>query len=112
MLRSRGSSVGLSRIWKTVRSLPSRAGEGCTGRSTDPDSPAILALREALVSPEIVPASVPMLLGADEAVPMNGPSSERDFSAALGSFNVRSAPGLDGIGYKVLPGLSESLLIL
>ena len=38
---------------------------------------------------------------------MNGPFSEQEFYAALGSYNLRSAPGLDGIGYRVLLGLSE-----
>ena len=65
------------------------------------------ALREDLVSPDIAPVSVPMLLEVDESEPMNGPFSTLEFSAALETCNVRSAPGLDGIGYGVLRGMSE-----
>ena len=38
---------------------------------------------------------------------MNRPLSGREFSAALSSCNRRSAPGLDGVGYGALLGLSE-----
>ena len=48
-----------------------------------------------------------MLQEVDETDPMNGPFSVSEFSVALGSFNVRSAPGLDGIGYEVLRGMLE-----
>ena len=65
------------------------------------------ALREELVSPGIAPVSVPMLLEVDELEPMNGPFSMLEFSAALETCNFRSAPGLDGIGYGVLRGMSE-----
>ena len=40
---------------------------------SDPDSRAMQALKEELVSPGIAPASVPMLLEVDETDPMNGP---------------------------------------
>ena len=100
-------SMGLTRIWRTVKSLSSRASGGRTDRCIDPDSPAMQALREELVSPDVAPVSVPMLLGVDELEPMNGPFSMLEFSAALETCNVRSAPGLDGIGYGVLRGMSK-----
>ena len=100
-------SVGLMRIWRTVRSLSSRASGGRTDRCSDSDSPAMQALREELVSSGIAPVSVPMLLEVDETDPMNGPFSSLEFSRVLGSCNVRSAPGLDGIGYGVLRGMSD-----
>ena len=65
------------------------------------------AHREELVSPGIAPVSVAMLLKVDETDPMNGPFSASEFLAALGSCNVRSAPGLDGVRYGVLRGMSE-----
>ena len=37
-------------------------------RCSDPDSPAMQALRVELVSPGIVPVSVPMLLEVDETL--------------------------------------------
>ena len=99
-------SVGLTRIWRTVKSLSLRASGSRTDRCSDPDSPAMQALMEELVSPEIAPVSVPMLLEVDQSEPMNGPFSALEFSAALKSCNVRSAPGYDGIGYGVLRGMS------
>ena len=90
-----------------VRSLSSRASGGRTDRCSGPDSPAIQALREELVCPGIATVSVPLLLDVDETDPMNGPFSALEFSAALESCNVRSAPGLAGIGYGVLRGMSE-----
>ena len=100
-------SVGLTRIWRTVRSLSSQASGGRTDRCSDPDSPAMQALREELVCPGIAPVSVSMLLDVDETDPMNGSFSALEFSTALESCNVRSAPGLDGIGYGVPRGMSE-----
>ena len=84
-----------------------RPGTDGTHRCSDPDSPAIQALREELVCPGIAPVSVPMLLDVDETDPMNRPFSALEFSAVLESCNVRSASGLDGIGYGVLRGMSE-----
>ena len=43
-------SMGLSRIWKTVKSLSSRVAGSRTGRGTDLDLPALVALREELVT--------------------------------------------------------------
>ena len=51
--------------------------------------------------------TIPMLLDNDDSDAMNQPFTGREFSAALSSCNARSAPGLDGVGYGVLLGLSE-----
>ena len=99
--------MGLSRIWKTVKSLSSRVAGSHTDRGTDPDSPALVALREELVCPSISPVEIPMLSEVDDTDLMNRPFSGREFFAALSSCNVRSAPGLDGVGYGTLLGLSE-----
>ena len=48
-----------------------------------------------------------MLSDVDDTDPMNRPFSGREFSAVLSSCNVRSAPGLDGVGCGALLGLSE-----
>ena len=84
-------SVGLSRIWKAVGSLSSRAVGGRTDLCSDPDSPAMRTLREEQVNCGIVPVSVPMLLGVDEIDLMNGPFLVLEFSAPLGSCSARSA---------------------
>ena len=99
--------MGLSRILKTVKSLSSRVAGSHTDRVTDPDSPALVALREELVCASTLPVEIPMLSDVDDTDLMNQSFSAREFSVALGSCNVRSAPGLDGVGYGALLGLSE-----
>ena len=101
-------SLGLTRIWRTVKSMSSRVAGYRTGRGTDPDSPVLKALREELVCPGVPPVEIPMLVDVDESDPVNLPFTGREFSAALGSCNSRSDPGLDGVGYGALLGLSES----
>ena len=64
-------SLGLSRIWRTVNSMSSRFAGCRTGRGTEPDSPALRALREELVCPGIPPVELPMLLDADDSDYMN-----------------------------------------
>ena len=100
-------SLGMTRIWRTVKSMSSRVAGYRTGRGTDPDSPALEALREELVCPGVPPVEDPMLVDIDDSDPMDFPFTVREFSAALGSCNSRSAPGLDGVGYGVLLDLSE-----
>ena len=51
-------SMGLSRIWKTVKSLSSRVAGSRTDRVTGPDSTALVALREELVCPSVFWARV------------------------------------------------------
>ena len=92
---------------KHLSFLSSRVAGSRTDRVTDPDSPAWVALREELFSPNILPFEIPMLSEVDDTDHMNRPFSGREFSAALSSYNVRSAPGLDGVGYGALLGLSE-----
>ena len=87
--------------------MSSRVAGYRTGRGTDPDSPALEALREELVRPGIPPVEIPMLVDIDDSDPMNHPFTGREFSAALGSCNSRSTPGLDGVGYGILLGPSE-----
>ena len=53
-------SLGLTRIWKTVKSMSSRVAGYRTGRGTDLDSPASEALREELVFPGIPPVEIPV----------------------------------------------------
>ena len=60
-----------------------------------------------MVCPSILPVEIPMLSGVDDTDDMNQSFSGREFSAALGSCNVRSAPGLDDVGYGALLGLSD-----
>ena len=100
------SSV-LSRIWKTVKSLSSHIAGSRTDRVTDPNSLALVALREELVCPSVLPVEIPMFSDVDDTHHMNQSFSGREFSAALSSCNVRSAPGLNGVGYGALLGLSE-----
>ena len=70
-------SLGLTRIWRTVRSMSSRVVGYRTGRGTDPDSPALEALREELVCPGVPPVEVPTIVDVDDANPMNFPFTAR-----------------------------------
>ena len=50
---------------------------------------------------------IPLIADFDKSDPMNGPFSDQEFTAALGSCNVLSAPSLNGISYGTLLGFLD-----
>ena len=99
--------AGLGNIWRTVRSMPSRRVSRCSGVTNAPDSPEFRALQDELVQPWRAPVDLPRIEFFDESDVMNAPFSSREFSAALASCGVHTAPGLDGVEYRVVRGLSS-----
>ena len=97
--------VDLGRVERTIMSLFARSGASRIDRTTDPSSPIFQTLREELICPHIPPVDIPLITEVDESNPINGPLSDRKLSATLGSYNVRLAPGLNGVSYGTLLGL-------
>ena len=77
----------------------------CTGVTNAPGSPEFRAMQDELVQPWREPIALPVIESFDESDLMNAPFSPREFSAALASCGVRTAPGLDGVEYRVVRGL-------
>ena len=100
-------SSGLGNIWRTVRSISPRRVSGCSDVTNSPDSPEFRAMQDELVQPLRPPVDLPRIESVDETDLMNAPFSPREFSAALASCGVRTSPGLDGIEYRVVKGLSS-----
>ena len=100
-------SSGLGNIWRTVRSMSARRVSGCSGATNSLDSPELRALQDELVRPQCAPVVIPRIETTDESDPMVAPFSSREFSAALASCGARTSPGLEGIEYRVVRGLSS-----
>ena len=56
-----------------------------------------------------MPVDLPRIESIDESDPMNAPFSLREFSPALASCGAHTSPGLDGVEYRVVRGLSSLL---
>ena len=104
---SMSPSSGLGNIWRTVRSMTTRRVSGCSGATNSLDSPELRALQDELVRPQGVPVVIPRIETADGSDPMVAPFSALEFSSALASCGARTSPGLDGIEYRVVRGLSS-----
>ena len=107
-------STGLGNIWRTVRSMYARRVSGCSGVTNAVDSPEFRAMQDELVQPCREPVDLPRIESSDDTDLMSAPFSPREFSAALASCGVRTAPGLDGVDYRVvrgLPSLSHEFLL-
>ena len=89
---------------------------GCSGGTNSPDSPEFRAMQDELVQPWRLPVDLPRIESVDETDLMNSLFSLREFSAALASCGMHTAPSLDGVEYRVVRGLSclshEFLLVL
>ena len=99
-------SAAQGNIRRTVRSMSARRVSGCSGVTNSPDSPYFRAMQEDLVQPWRVPVDLPRIESVDERDLMNAPFSLGEFSAALASCGMQIAPGLDGVEYRVVRGLS------
>ena len=100
-------SSGLGKIWRTVRSMCARRVSRCSGATNSLDSLELRALQDELVRPQCAPVGIPRIETTDESDPMVAPFSSREFSVALASCGARTSPGLDGIEYRVVRGLSS-----
>ena len=89
-------SAGLGNIWRTVRSISARRVSGCSEVTNSPDSPEFRFMQDELVEPWRVPVDLPRIESVDETDLMNAPFTLQEFSAALTSCDMHTAPGFDG----------------
>lgn len=71
----------------------------------NPNSTDLRRLHDESVIPHIVLVDIPLDSQFDEADPMHKPFSNQVVDVALGACKARTAPGLDGIFYEVIPGV-------
>lgn len=101
--------MGLSKIWKTVRSFSNRNAPLTSNVCNDPDSEVFQALQEDLVKPQIEAFELPMRTEVDEEDPLNRPFSEREFSSSLLLCKNETTPGLDDISYSTIKKLPKEV---
>ena len=69
-------------------------------------------MQDELIQSRRVPVDLPSIESVNESDLMNAPFSFREFSAALASFGMHTAPGLEGDEYRVVRGLFSLARVL
>ena len=87
--------------------MSARGVSGCSAVTNSLDSPEFRAMQDELVQPWRGPVDLPRIESVDKTDLMNAPFSLREFSAAHASCDMHTAPGLGGVEYRVVRGLSS-----